>query len=445
MKRFFLGVLACAGILMSAAPSEAVTFPNKLYLSSDGLALSFVPGRRVLIRSVKVSLTQGKGPAAWTASSDQSWLTVTPSGTTGDALRVEANVWGLPRDQFYLANVTVSTNDGLTDTETLRVGLWVGSSAPGVITLPQKAFAIATNPVTPIAYVTDGVSKSILEFNVYTGALVGTLDRVAPTLGYMEVSSDGRTLFAADTTNNKIVALDADSGALIAKYNVGYGIKYGFDMVYARPFGQPALYIAGSSPEDEGGGGYGRIIAYPSGARLADGIHLNYLAVTPDGQTVFSLLTDISPGTISGYNVRRRGDVLSLKSIGSTMIEGGGCLDLAISHDGKQVYPACGSPYGFDVYSGKTLSKIQTLPADDAYPDNIEIDSNDHVVGGLDGEYQQDDVYVCDQKGFPLGQVANPEGSSQPVAMKVSGDATRVISSTNVNLSPQALIFRNMP
>jgi hypothetical protein len=425
---------------MSAVPSEAVTFPNKLYLSSDGLALSFVPGRRVLVRAVKVSLTNSKIPAAWTASSDQSWLTVTPSGTTGDMLRVEAHVFGLPRNQFYLANVTVSTTDGLTDTETLRVGLWVGSSATGLVTLQQNALAIATNPVTPIAYVTDG-GISIQEYNVYTGALVGTLDKVAPTIGYMEVSSDGRTLFAADTTNYKIIALDADSGALIARYNVGYDISDGFNMAYARPYGHPALYLAGGPKA-------GRIIAYPSGEDLAIGIapdYPDYVAVSPDGRVVFSVLTDLNPSELYGYNVKLKNDGLSLVEIGEPAIEGENCQDLAVSRDDKRVYTACGWPYYFDTYSTKTLKRVKELAAG-PYPDNVEVDINDDVVAGISGAYEQDDIFVFNSKGSSRGKVATAEGNSQPDVMKVSGDATRVIQATGaVYNNSQILTIRNMP
>jgi hypothetical protein len=437
--KFVQTAALCAACVftLSVGPAGAATFPTKLFLSSDGLALSSVPGRHVLSRTIQVDRTQGKALATWTASSDQDWLTVTPSGATGDSLTVKASAKHLAADQFYLANVTVTTEDGFSDTETLRVGLWVGSTAPGTVALDQSGTNIATNPVAPIAYIADG--DSIQEYNVYTGAKVGTLKKVAPSVGYLEVSSDGGTLFAADTTHYKIIALDPNTGAVLGTYSVGFDNSFSFDIAYTRPYGQPALVVAGQWPDING-----RIIAYPSGEQLATGIAPDLVAATPDGHTVFSVMSNSSPGTIYGYRVKLNHSALALESIGSLRLDASNCQDLAISHDGKHVYPACGAPYEFDVYSGKTLSQVQTLPAS-AYPNNIEIDSFDRAVGGINDAFNQYDVYVYNQKGNSLGNIPTYASGQQPGAMKVSGDGTRVINITDPFFQPQTLMIRNMP
>jgi len=443
MKIAHIAAAVGAGLLTTACvtPGLAGTLPPKLFLSADGVALSSTPGKGVLKRSIEVDRTTGKAHAAWTASSDQSWLTVTASGTTGGKLTVEADTTGLAADQDYTADVTVSTDDGFTDSETLHVGLWIGSSKPGTVQIQQTVESIATNPVLPYAYVTDG-GANIKVYNVYSGAAVTTFRNVAPTLGSMDVSSDGATLFATDTTGYKIVALDAASGTVLSKYKVGYAIDGFFAMAYARPYGQPALYLG---PNGNGAGG---VIAYPSGDVLVSGGFgnggSNYLAVTPDGRSVYTVTMFLSPGSLYGYSLSANSKGFSVKSLDSLFDAGSNCRDLAVSRDGKHVYPACGAPYEFAVFDGKTLSQVQTLPAA-PYPANVEIDTFDNAVGGIDGVAENnEDVFVYNQKGKARGTVSTPVQGEQQAALKVSGDSTRVVNATE-SFGTQMLLFRNMP
>ncbi len=447
MKIARAAAAVCVGLLTMAGaqPGFAALLAPKLFLSADGVALSSVPGKKVLKRSIEVTRTTGRIAAAWTASSDQSWLTVTPSGATGDKLTVQASTNGLSPDQAYTANVTVSTDDGFTDSETLHVGLWIGSSAPATVEVQQNALSIATNPVLPYAYVSDGGS-SVLVYNVYSGKKAATFKNVAPSVGYMDVSSDGGTLFAADTTNAKIVAVDAAAGTVLGSYAVGYPIDSSFNMVYARPYGQPALYLAAN------GNGAGGVIAYPSGNALISGGFDgggSFMAVTPDGRSIYTLMTFTSPGSLYGYSLSANSKGFRLKPTGSQRIEGENCEDLAVSRDGKHVYPACGAPYEFDVYDGKSLLQVQTLPAN-PYPNNAEVDTFDNFVGGLNGLDAPDDIFVYNQKAKSLGDVAttdySEEEGQQPASVKVSGDSTRVVSSTNYVFNhTQVLIFRSLP
>ena len=446
MKSVRIAAAACAGLLtlVCAAPGFAGALAPKLFLSADGVALSSTPGKSVLTRSIEVDRTTGRAQAAWTASSDQSWLSVTASGTTGGKLTVQADTTGLTADQEYTANVTVSTGDGFTDTETLHVGLWVGSSTPVTVEVQQNALSIATNPVLPYAYVSDG-GTDIKVYNVYSGTVVTTFHNAAPAIGYMDVSSDGATLFAADLPDAKIVALDASSGAVLGRYKVGYAIDSTFDMVYARPYGQPALYL---SPNGNGDGG---VIAYPSGDTLLSGGFGgggDFIAVTPDGKGVYTIQNFTSPGSLYAYSLSASSKGISLKPLGNARISGENCQDLAVSRDGKRLYPACGAPYEFDVYDSKSLTQVQTL-AGNSYPNNAEVDTFDNFVGGLNGLDDPYDIFVYNPKGRSLGNVATTDASEgegqQPAAVKVSGDSTRVISATwKVYNSNQTLIFRSL-
>jgi hypothetical protein len=406
----------------------------KLFVSPDGVALSSFPHRQNLSRSIRVDRTQGTAQMSWVATSNRYWLTVTNGGLTGGTLTVTANPYGLKPDREYVADVTVSTIGGdFTDTETLRVGFWVGSADPATVTHYQSATSIAANPVTPVAYVTDGGS-SILEYNVYSGALIGTLQNVASTIGQMEVSSDGKTLFVADTTNNNILALNAETGAQLRSYS----LSAGYNMVYARPYGQPALFISG-----------GPIMAYPSGEILANNLFGGLIAVNANGQKLFGVDAGVSPGTLYNYFVGLNKGKLVVNPITSARLNASNCEDLASSRDGSRVYPACGSPYEFDAYDGTTLAFVQTLPAN-AYPNNAEVDAKDRFIGRINGIYAPNDVFVFSHEGFSRGVVPSLPVSSEQgfgqlaTLMKVSGDTTRVISIID-GPSEQTLAFRNLP
>lgn len=424
--------LAAAGIDTAIA---ATTFPTRLYLSKEGVALSRFPSHTGLLkRTLKVTRTSGNAPVSWSASSDQSWLTVTPSGTAPGTLVLQAEPKGLTKDQLYLATVTVSTTgDGdFVDTQTVRVSLWISAKNPINLDFKHDVAALATNPVLPYVYVSAG-DATVDVYNVYTGRLVTKFPRVAPTIGALTVSGDGKLLFAADYTNYRIVKLDAANGAKLDQFEIGQQIGYGFSMAYARPFGVPAIYPSG-----------GRIFSVETNMPLTS-IPLpgEFIAVTPNGRKIYTVDIGMSPGSLTGYLVTDNAGTLAVKSFGSNMISGENCQDLAVSENGEHVYPACGYPYEFDVYSGKTLQQVQTLPAA-PYPNNAEIDATGRFVGGINGIYEDFDVFVYTQNGYSVGKVptmpdeyATGQNSN---LMVVSGDAFRVISA----VSP-FILFRNLP
>jgi hypothetical protein len=435
-RRYPAALLGAASIFAFAVSADAATvFPPKLFLSADGVALSSFPSRNTLDQKLVVARTQGKVPVTWTAASDQPWLTVTASGTTGQALKLHANPHGLAKDQPFLANVTVSTSDAdFADTETLRVGFWVGSTDPTTVMhrLRQTATSIAANPVEPVVYMTDG-RGSVQAYNVYSGAPAATLNNIAPAITTLDVSSDGRTLFALNANTNKLAAVDLATGAVLHRYAIKSS-NYGSGMAYARPFGQPALFTAA-----------GPVIAYPSGDVLATGpAGGDAVAATPDGSKIFRVTLGDSPGTLSAYSAGLSNGELTLTRTGSTYINGENCQDLAVSHSGAHVYPACGAPYEFDVYSGKTLTQVQTLAATD-YPISIEVDAFDRVVGGINNTDAATDAYVYNQRGDSLGGVPNTGIDEQPGLLKVSGDGTRVLTAMQTWGNLPYLVFRSMP
>jgi hypothetical protein len=91
------------------------------------------------------------------------------------------------------------------------------------------------------------------------------------------------------------------------------------------------------------------------------------------------------------------------------------------------------------VYSAKTAKQTQTLPAA-PYPNSVEIDSNDHLIGGVELLNGNVDGFIYNQKGFLLKKLKRVY-YEWPGSMKPSGDATRLIS---ISGGKVGACFRNM-
>jgi hypothetical protein len=75
--------------------------------------------------------------------------------------------------------------------------------------------------VEPLVFIHNGGSQ-ITAYNVYTRAVVRTLNTVVAGAGAMAMSGDGRYLFVYDRTNIRVTQLDATSGAAIRQYPSTY-------------------------------------------------------------------------------------------------------------------------------------------------------------------------------------------------------------------------------
>jgi hypothetical protein len=208
-------------------------------------------------------------------------------------------------------------------------------------------------------------------------------------------------------------------------------------MVYARPYGQPALYAQG-----------GPIIALPSGKVLAAGLPSWPITASRDGKLLFSLRNDERPNTLSNYSISVDRNHLVITPLGYLLTE---VSDLAVTSDSKRIYVSGGlfAPYDFFGFRSRYLNLVQSLAAD-AYPDNVEIDENNRIIGGISPGQggPANDIYVYNSGGYLVGNVAaTPDIENygqQPGGMKVSGDATRVVVVTAPYLG-QTLVFRSLP
>jgi sugar lactone lactonase YvrE len=409
-----------------------------LYVSAQGAAFSSFPSRSVLTRTLQVTSSQNRTDVPWTATSDQSWMSVTASGLTGGSLILTANPAGLQADQEYIANLTISSSDGsILNTQSVRVGLWVGSTDPGDVTISGSFPNIAASPVEPYVYASDGGSH-VFVYQVYSGSVVRTLTTSLAQTAEIAVSADGTQLFVSDATNLEVVAIDPTTGATIRHFPWGASNSGG--VAYARPGAHPILLL-----------GDGAIYNVSTGAKYQATLGAGWyggsvsFAVDPSSKYLYAQDLGLSPSTLTQYALTYS----ALSADGLTVTPGpatsGGSngQDICVSADGSKVYTANGAPYDFPAFNTNGLQPAQTLSGV-PYPDNAECGWNGLFVGGAAAYYNATDVWVYRPDGTLVTTLSmHPAYLNNLLrdALVLSGDNTRIIGSSDV----PSLDFHTVP
>ncbi|GAA5162629.1 YncE family protein [Viridibacterium curvum] len=366
-------------------PVSVTVDTHKLVASEVGIAFARTPDWSRLSRTI--TLRDNLTWANWTATSNQPWLTVTPSGYyngySDSSLTLTANVAGLASDQFHRATVTISAANGALP-ETIEVGLWNGSTTPGSQTIINGSFVnVVADPVRPRIYTHTG-GNSISAYNTYLGTIAGSIS-LSGNAGAMEVSADGKRLFAVQGTN--ISVIDLDSLAVIATWA---NTTSSDTLRYARPNGEGLLIASG-----------GRVFKVGTGSVLSTNAPAGpALAVSPDSSYLFSQDTGISPGSFSRYSIdysdaSSNGFIINSAGSGSG---GSNCKDIAVTRNSQYVLTACGAPYSFARFSYSSLGSAGTLAAN-PYPNNVKAASDGRIFAASANYYDSADFWVYGADG----------------------------------------------
>lgn len=425
---------------------------NRLVVTATGVGLSNVTGQAVLTRTVKVLSAVGRTNTPWTANSDSSWLTVTPSGMSGGDLVLTANPAGLPVNATQFANVTVTSSDPSVENQpVIRVGFFGSNTARTAGSLPLAANRLATSPVEPIVAISTG-GTDIGIYNVYTQALVRTLSNIVATSDGLSFSEDGKTLFVYDTTNFRVVEVDAVSGAQHRTYDSTArpaGAPVGTALAVFHPNGLATLITPASRAYDVSNGlelTGSALTAIPlNGFQGAFG-----LASSPD-QT---LLADQDAVTVGLVRSALAGGslVVTLNPVNVSTAQGASG-ESCFSASGDRIYTASGYPYDFPATAVATGQIIQTL-AGTNYPDSMQCVWNGLVIGGVDGFYAPDDIFVYNgPTGVNLAQLSSNGllGANRSLltrGLAVSADGTILISAWAAqpgSASSVGVYFQSLP
>ncbi len=402
---------------------------SRLVVGAAGVALSSspAPARSVLTRNVTVFSSIDRNDVPWQASSDQSWLTVTGSGVTGQAVTLSANPAGLAADTTHFATVTVTSPDSMVENaETIRVGFHINSAAPADLSNTMTAQFAAASPVEPIVFINDG-GPDVIGYDVYTGVAVRPFTNVVASAGVMVVSDDGARLYIYDRTNLRVTELNATTGALVRHYNSGtlYSTTpWGGGLTFFRPSGYPILITPSS-----------RMYDVASNTEYVTQSFTAPLTAASLDPSVDSRHVTTDGGAIYRFNrTALNGGQLNVSNLFSASTAQGRTGQACISADRTLVYTASGAPYEFPGTSLLTRQVAQVLPGTN-YPNSILCLWNGVVIGGVDGYYAAADVWIYNG---PTGQELTRRSSSAAPdyrslvdrGMAASGDATRLITLT---------------
>jgi hypothetical protein len=419
---------------------------NRLLVNATGVAFSNFPSRQVLTRTLNVANTWGISAVPWQASADQSWLIVTPSGTTGSPLQLTANPGALAPGQ-YIANVTVSsTAPGVTNQETVRVGLTVGATDPTAsIDVPNSTTTnlIVPGPVEPVVFVNSGTRLSVSSttalsvYDVNSGALLRSFNSPFANVTGMAVSGDGLTLYVLESTGSggTLWVLDPTSGAVQTSYALTTTFSAGA-LAYLRPDAHPVIVNAAT----------GDAFDLAAGSHFDFPIAGPFFAVGPSQQILYTM-NDVEPSTVTEYSVVYS----TLPGVGlgitQTAVNNGALYapaagtDLAVSADGSEVFVASGSPPDFGVLNGTTLLAQATLgPSNAYYPNNAATSWNGLFAGGinLNPFSLPGDILVFNAAGTQIGSLQSGMNQLYPAALRFSGDGARLISGSGTGLRIQS-------
>lgn len=400
-----------------------------LYLERDGIALSHFPSFKRLKVSTRLVPTKPGASATWTARTDAAWLKVTPSGDAFSNLVIAALPDQAPVDQSLLSDVVVTLTDALgRQSQThLSISFWKGSSDPIDITMSESmAASVAANSVRPEAYV--AIDSDIKAYSIYTGALLWSMNRVAPALGRMQTSSDGKFLFISDTTNISILTIDLDSRSVVRRSRMTRLDRH-YGLTYARPNGRGTLFVGQNRPLDAGTGKY-----------IGEEMFMGSLvvAVNPTGTRAATVE--------ASWPIRRKknGQIMLGNPIYYKYYDSS-CRDVAISNDARRIYPACGSHSQFNVYDAKTGMQIQALESLD-HQVNAHIDADGNFVGGASTSFLdiRPNVLVYDKSGRNIRSGAQGIASQVANMLSTSGDTLRSATLHEYDTGVQRIHFQSL-
>lgn len=352
--------------------------PHHLFVKETGIALTSTAGPSQLSRSVTVRENRGM-PVAFTATSDQPWLTIGGgTGTTGGSFQLTANPAALPLEAVSYANVSVSSSDPtITGTEVIHVGLYRTAATPAAqitASVPvafapggPKVTGIAADPVRPYVYVSHGTSVVDI-YHVYTGALVRTMTASGSSdLRSLAVSDDGARLYALDhgTLSVRVADISAATQDFIANWTnstwsacSGCNNPFQFaDLDYTRINGRRVLI-----------GGDSDIFDAQTGAQLVNpGVSFFALnlagSVSGDGTVIFTA----GLGT-SGYTAARRtlayDELNDSVSLGTALTASKSSASRGVTTDfsGSIVYHACWyQDQTLERFDGATLATLSSI------------------------------------------------------------------------------------
>jgi DNA-binding beta-propeller fold protein YncE len=361
-----------------------------------------------------------------------------------------------------------SASANIERSETIRVGYWKGSANPADLSvlLPEFPWAQAVNPVEPYAYSLYGGQVHV--YHVYTGAEIATFDNanfqnIAEGLGYpisIEVNSDGTALYVANGATNRVVAIDAVTGAVLNTWNITPRFQsLDAKIRFTRVNGYPILITPLGSGRTE-------IIDLEAGTLLEQTSQggqwfvefESVRATSPDGSRLFTILGHSTSETVSQFGMvfgTLGGRALEISTAGAVFTQDNGFTrQMCITPSGTRLYThnsASLTEIAIDVDPPLRLREIERPDYPGTSVQAIDCNWNGRLYVALQVfEGDLDNVMVFDADGTQVDSLLSGPLNSGVVLelMGLTGDSRRMVTTNAQVGDPAPLVsinFTNLP
>lgn len=182
-------------------PVTCASDTHRLLASRRAIGLSKFADASRLTDSIVVG-HNGQGDAEWQATSDADWLTVTPSGSTGDTLTVSADPATLADGEIHYATVSLSLPEGASHAppEVIQVALYksAGNLPTGRVAYSEYLWGVM-DPLRPFLYRQPTFLGAITKLNIYDLSESVYYNPAGRCLEIGDASDDGRYLYVVST------------------------------------------------------------------------------------------------------------------------------------------------------------------------------------------------------------------------------------------------------
>jgi len=215
-----------------------------------------------------------------------------------------------------------------------------------------EVYGVAEHSSQPLLYASLPQTNAVAVINTDTETVVTTIPVGSDPQG-IAISPDNNTVYVALNGGSAIKVIDTGTNTVSNTFSLSY---QPVELAYGGP---GRLYVSDGSDIEILDPSSGSLVSTLPSSSYAGSL----ITISPDGQTLCSSRTGISPASLACYDI-------STDSPPAPWTEwniGGNLQTIDISGDNSYLYSACGAPYQINAYNLSTLTQAGQFDTG-AYP-----------------------------------------------------------------------------